>query len=359
MKIGILNAGGDAQGLNAVIAAAVKHGIRNGHQFVGFYRGWEGILDKDYVEMTEDTVKGITHLGGTILLTTNKGRFAGKKGAGDVNEIPAEILQEAKDNLEEIGVEALVVIGGDGSLSAAKQLGDIGVNVVGAPKSIDNDLQMTDQTFGFGTAVEIASAAIDRIHTTATSHGRVIFVETMGRHAGWIALHAGLSGSADIILIPEIPFSYKRIVEVLRERHDQGSLETIVVVAEGAAAKDEEIQTLGDTDGKPEVRLGGVCDHIMQQIDQIAPGEFEMRHTVLGHIQRGGTPDSQDRIISQVYGSATIDAIEAKEFGKVVTIYNNKLQFVPIAEAVNGLKLVTKDDPIYQTAKSIGIEFGE
>ncbi len=359
MKIGILNGGGDAQGLNAVIASAVKYGSRKGHEFIGFYRGWEGVLDKDYTSLDEQSIKGITHLGGTILLTANKGRFSAKKGASEMNKIDDEILLEAKSHLEELGVEALIVIGGDGTLSGAYQLAELGVKIVCAPKSIDNDLQMTDQTFGFGTAVEIATSAIDRIHTTATSHGRVIFVETMGRHTGWIALHAGLAGGADIILIPEIPFSYNKLVDIIRTRQANGSIETVVVVAEGASAQDEGIQTLSDSDGQTVVRLGGVCEHIMDQIDQIAPDEFEMRHTVLGHVQRGGSPDSQDRIISQVYGATTIDAIEEGKFGHMVSIYQNQIKFVPIKDAIDQLKAVSREDFVYQTAVKIGIEFGE
>lgn len=359
MKIGILNGGGDAQGLNAVIASAVKHGVRQGHEFIGFYRGWEGVLDKDTVELDEHAVKGITHQGGTMLLTANKGRFSAKKGEDEINRIPSEILNLAKNNLEELGIEALIVIGGDGTLAGASQLVDIGVNIVCAPKSIDNDLMFTDRTFGFGTAVEISTHAIDRIHTTATSHGRVIFVETMGRHTGWIALHAGLAGGADIILIPEVPFSYENIVRIIRERQEKGSMETVVVVAEGAAAMDEGIHTLADSDGQTVVRLGGACEHIMAKLDSIAPDEFEMRHTVLGHVQRGGSPDSQDRIISQIYGAATIDAIEAKKFGHMVSIYNNQLQFIPIHKAINKLKKVTPDNDVYKTAVKIGIEFGD
>jgi 6-phosphofructokinase len=261
MKIGIVNSGGDVQGLNAVIAAAVNYGTQKGHTFVGFNKGWEGILDMKHFDLTKEKVRGISHLGGTILHSVNKGRFAGKAGSkGGVNQIPDEILDLAKTNLEKLDVGALIVIGGDGTLSAANQLYKKGVKIIGVPKTIDNDLKGTDQTFGFSTAVDVVVEALDRIHTTAVSHDRVFFVETMGRHAGWIALNSGLAGGADAILLPEIKFSYAKLIEFLRKRKNTGRNYSIVVVAEGVTAINEDLALLENVEGRPEIRLGGISD---------------------------------------------------------------------------------------------------
>lgn len=356
MKIGIINSGGDAQGLNAVISAAVKYGLRQGHEFIGFIKGWEGLLDKNYIVLDRERIRGISHLGGTILYTVNKGRFAGKAGLGGVHQIPEEILNEAKANLEELGVDALIVIGGDGTLSGAEQLGNVGVQYVGVPKTIDNDLDATDSTFGFHTAVDVVLEALDRVHTTAYSHSRVLFVETMGRHAGWIGLHAGLAGGAHIVLLPEFPFSYEKLLWFMRTRQQTGGKYTIVVVAEGAKPQDG--QVVAADNGAPEVRLGGISETIMHNIEKAAPGEFEMRNLVLGHVQRGGAPDAYDRVLAKSYGVAAIDAIEQKKFSHVVCLQGNKIVPVPVHDVLDGLKQVTKDSMVFQTAQKIGIYFG-
>ncbi len=358
-KIGILNGGGDVQPLNAVIASIVKSGVKRGYEFVGFEKGWEGVLSPMlYRTLDQKAVRGISHVGGTILGTVNKGRFAAKKGEGEVNRIPDEILNEAKANLEKVGVEALIVIGGDGTLTGALQLAEKGVNIVGVPKTIDNDLKSTDKTFGFSTAVDIATEALDRIHTTATSHDRVIFVEVMGRHAGWIALYSGLAGGADMILLPEIPFDYGKIIEYLRKRKETGYRASVVVVAEGAKAKEGSL-TIRENADMAEVKLGGISNTIIHNIERMAPGEFELRSTILGHVQRGGTPNSEDRILAKQYGVAAVDAIEKGEFGKMVSLKGDQIVFVPIADAVEQLKLVTLDSLPLQTAKKIGVFFGD
>lgn len=358
-KIGILNGGGDVQPLNAVIASIVKSGVKRGYEFVGFEKGWEGVLSPMlYRTLDQKSVRGISHVGGTILGTVNKGRFAAKKGEGEVNRIPDEILNEAKTNLEKVGVEALIVIGGDGTLTGALQLAEKGVNIVGVPKTIDNDLKSTDKTFGFSTAVDIATEALDRIHTTATSHDRVIFVEVMGRHAGWISLYSGLAGGADMILLPEIPFDYGKIIEYLRKRKETGYRASVVVVAEGAKAKEGTL-TIRENVDMAEVKLGGISNTIIHNIEQMAPGEFELRSTILGHVQRGGTPNSEDRILAKQYGVAAVDAIEKGEFGKMVSLKGDQIVFVPIADAVEQLKLVTLDSLPLQTAKKIGVFFGD
>jgi len=357
MKIGIINSGGDAQGTNAVIASAVKHGLRLGHEFVGFIKGWEGLLDMDYVNLDRDAVRGISHVGGTILYTTNKGRFAGKAGLGEKHQIPDDILNLAKQNLATLGVDVLLVIGGDGTLSGAAQLANLGVKVVGVPKTIDNDLAATDATYAFHTAVDIVVEALDRIHTTAYSHNRAIFVETMGRHAGWIALNAGLAGGAHIILLPELAFSYSRLVWAMKQRQTLGEKYSIIVVAEGAYAQNEGL-TIDRAGDKSEVKLGGVSDQIMHRIEQMSPDTFEMRNVILGHVQRGGAPNAYDRVLSKSFGVAAVDAIHNKQFGTVVCLQNNLIVPVALNDVVEKLKLVTTDNLLYQTAQKIGIYFG-
>lgn len=358
-KIGVLNGGGDVQPLNAVISSIVKSGVHKGFEFIGFEKGWEGVLSPMlYRTLDLKSVRGISHVGGTILGTVNKGRFAAKVGEGEVNKIPDEILNEAKANLEKVGVDALIVIGGDGTLSGALQLAQKGVNIVGVPKTIDNDLKSTDKTFGFSTAVDIATEALDRIHTTATSHDRVIFVEVMGRHAGWIALYSGLAGGADMILLPEIPFDYQKIIEFLRKRKETGYRSSVVVVSEGATSKEGTLTVMGSSE-KEEVKLGGISNTIIHNIDRMAPGEFELRNTILGHVQRGGTPNSEDRILAKQYGVAAVDAVEKGEFGKMVSLRGDQIITVPISEAVDQLKLVTVDSMAVQTAKKIGVFFGD
>lgn len=351
--VGILTSGGDCAGLNAVIASIVRAGTPLGYRFIGFHRGWEGLLSPmSYTELTPENVRGISHLGGTVLKTTNKGRFGAKLTAGGLRRIPQEVLDEAKRNLESVGCEGLIVIGGDGSLSGAMQLSELGVNIVGVPKTIDNDLQHTDRTFGFSTAVQVVVDSLDRIHSTATSHDRVMFVETMGRHAGWIALRAGLAGGAHAILLPEFPFSPSDLVAYLRKRHEK-TKSTVIVIAEGAAIDDQYVGQARANGG--ELLLGGVSTRLVQEIEALAPEEFEMRVTVLGHIQRGGTPNAPDRMLSKAYGVAAIQAYHHGHFGNMVRYNCNKMDIVPIAEACGGLKLVTEETLEYVTARELGI----
>lgn len=358
-KIGILNAGGDCAGLNAVIASAVKAGTAYGYEFIGFEKGWEGVLDPMlYIPLDIKSVRGIGHLGGTILKTVNKGRFAGKAGSGSHNAIPEEILNQAKANLAKLGVDALIVIGGDGTLSGAMQLADRGVNIVGVPKTIDNDLGATDITFGFSTAVDVAVEAIDRVHTTATSHDRVLIVETMGRNAGWIALHAGLAGGVHAILIPEVPFKYNNIVNFLKHRKEIGKTSSIIVIAEGARPLDGDVSGIVKA-GRPELLLGGISDQLGAKIEELAGDEFEVRNVVLGHTQRGGAPNAEDRILAQRYGVAAIDAIQAGKFGEMVCLKNSVMTTAPIREAVQEIKHVTEDAYAFQTARRIGIYLGD
>jgi 6-phosphofructokinase len=360
MKIGVINAGGDTQAINAAISAIVTYGISKNIDFLGFIKGFEGILNKDYIELDLNTVKGISKFGGTILHSVNKGRFAGKIGEkGEAGVISSEILDETKTILNNLGIEALIVIGGDGTLSVANQLHKIGVNIVGVPKTIDNDLESIDETFGFSSACEIVTEEIDRLQTTAESHDRVMFVETMGRNVGWIPLYSGIAGDVDAILIPEISFDFNKLINFLREEKKKDKNFSIVVVSEGATSLDGTLSTKENLDNKPEVLLGGITEKIISKIHDLAPNEFEMRNVVLGHIQRGGTPDSDDRVLAKIYGTAAIDAVIDKKFGTVVAIKNKQIENLPIDLVVSKLKKVSTNDLLFQTAKKLGIYLGE
>lgn len=351
-KIGIITGGGDCAGLNTVISAIVKAGSRMEYEFIGFQRGWEGLLDQVYIPLDQKAVRGISHLGGTILHTTNKGRFGAKAGTGDAAKIDPDMLRLAKQNYDGLGLHALIVLGGDGSLSGAMQLAELGVNIVGVPKTIDNDLSSTDKTFGFSTAVQIATDAFDKIHTTATSHDRVFFVECMGRNAGWITLYAGIAGSANAILLPEFGLNVENFVDYLVQRRKlRNRTSAVVAVAEGIRLDNRAF----DASAKQEVHYAGAASLLMKAVENIEPDTFEMRHVILGHTQRGGSPNSQDRILSRRYGVRAIEAVDKGEFGHMVRLRNNVMESVPILEAVGELNLVTKDSYEYQTAKKIGI----
>ncbi|MDP9432597.1 MAG: ATP-dependent 6-phosphofructokinase [Actinomycetota bacterium] len=354
-RIGIITGGGDCAGLNAVIVAIVKTGQPLGYEFLGFERGWEGVLDPLlYRSLDRDNIRGISHLGGTVLRTTNHGRFAAKVGAGDKNAIDPDILAMAKRNLDHLGVEGLIVLGGDGTLSGALQLADLGINLVGVPKTIDNDLAATDKTFGFSTAVQIAVDALDKIHTTASSHDRTFFIECMGRHAGWISLYAGFAAGADAIVLPEFDFDVEHFLGYLRSRQADRRRSNIVVVAEGARLGGQEFSHRSSVTSSETV-FGGVSEHLIRTVDSLAPGEFEMRNVVLGHTQRGGSPTSQDRILAKRYGVQAMLAYDAGEFNVMIASRDNVMETVPIAEAVGGLKLVTRETYEYQAAKRLGI----
>ena len=344
-KIGIVTGGGDCSGLNAVIASIVKTGIPLGYEFIGFERGWNGLLTPTMsVPLDLVAVKHISHQGGTILKTTNKGRFRIENGSG--NRVPEDVLLEAKQNLDRMEIEGIIALGGDGSLTAAMQLADLGIHLIGVPKTIDNDLSSTDRTFGFSTAVQIATDAIDRVHTTAASHERIFIVECMGAHAGWITLFAGLAGSADAILIPEHHFKIEDLVAWLKfRRAEQRS--AVIAIAEGV-----------QLNGESELSLGGVSGRLMREIEALAPEMFEMRAVVLGHTQRGGTPNAEDRILSKRYGVAAMQAYADGQFGRMISLRNGQMCSVPILEAVGSLKLITATTPELLAAKSLGVFTG-
>ncbi len=328
MRIGVLTGGGDCPGLNAVIRAVVRKGVSDyGYEFVGFRDGWRGPLEGLTMELGVPQVRGILPRGGTILGSSRTNPF---KIEGGVERI--------KENLTNLGVDALVAIGGEDTLGVATKLHDLGVQVVGVPKTIDNDLNATDYTFGFDTAVNIAMEAIDRLHTTAESHHRVLVVEVMGRHAGWIALHSGMAGGANVILLPEVPFDIEKVCEHVETRF-KTNYSPIIVVAEGATPKEGTMALQsGELDAFGHVRLGGVGDMLAKEIEK-RTGK-EARTSVLGHIQRGGTPTAFDRWLATRFGLHAIDAVNAGDWGKMVALRGTDIVRVPLADATTTLKTV-------------------
>ena len=334
----MLTGGGDCPGLNAVIRGAVRAGLAEGHTFAGYRYGWAGVLADEAIELTLDSTIGILPRGGTILGTSRTNPFAdGADGVAAVREAIAK-----RD------VEALIPIGGDDTLGVAVRLHEAGVPVVGVPKTIDNDLGGTDVTFGFQTAVQIVTDAIDRLHTTAESHDRVMVVEVMGRHAGWIATHAGIAGGGDAILIPERPFDIEEVCSHLRRRHERGRSFSIVVVAEGAKPMQGTIQTRegASTDAFGHERLGGIGVVLEGEIERRTG--FETRMTILGHVQRGGVPTAFDRVLATRFGVAALDAAAAQRFGAMVSLRGAQIIEVPLQEALHEPKLV--DASLYETA---------
>ena len=338
-RIGILTGGGDCPGLNAVIRAIVRKGINHyGHEFFGFRYGWAGAMTGEGLTLDHQSTAGILHRGGTILGTSRTNPYKDDEGADRV-----------RATLAERGIDVLIPIGGEDTLGVARRLGTEGVDVVGVPKTIDNDLNGTDFTFGFQTAVQIASDAIDRLHTTAESHNRVIVVEVMGRHAGWIAAYSGISGGADAILVPERPFDIEEVCEHLRRRHAGGRTFSIVVASEGAVPKDTGQLAAhgGAVDAFGHVRLGGLAVELERQIESRTG--FETRMTILGHVQRGGTPNAFDRVLGTRFGIAAVDAASRGDFGKMVALLGTRIVSVGLEEALDEPKLL--DPELYETAE--------
>ncbi|MEP6599084.1 MAG: 6-phosphofructokinase [Actinomycetota bacterium] len=334
MRIGVLTGGGDCPGLNAVIRAVVRKGVGvYGYEFVGFRDGWKGPLENLTMPLGVPEVRGILPRGGTILGSSRTNPF---KVDGGVDRI--------RQNLHALGVDALIAIGGEDTLGVATKLDGLGVNVVGVPKTIDNDLNATDYTIGFDTALSIAMEAIDRLHTTAESHHRALIVEVMGRHAGWIALHAGLAGGANVILIPELPFSVDKVCAYVESRF-QSRYAPILVVAEGATPDGGENMLVDNSargvDAFGHARLGGIGEWLASQIE--ARTGKEARTTVLGHIQRGGTPTAFDRVLATRFGLHAVDAVQAGDWGKMVALRGTSIVRVPLADATAQLKTVTPE----------------
>jgi len=339
-RIGVMTGGGDCPGLNAVIRGVVRRASRDNIQIVGIKNGWKGLIDLDFVEMNLDSVSGILPKGGTILGTSRTNPY---KNKDDVKKV--------LENYKKLKLDALIAIGGEDTLGVANKLfnENKGLNIVGVPKTIDNDLSSTDFTFGFDTAVNIATEAIDRLHTTAESHHRIMVVEVMGRHAGWIAVYSGLASGADVILIPEIPIDLDEVCEVLKKRKARGKSFSIVVVAEGAQFKAGQVVIKEENlDSFGHVRLGGIGEILANEIEKRT--KFETRTTVLGHIQRGGTPSAFDRVLATRFGVEAVELVLSKKFGYMASLQGTEIKEVPISAAVGSLKTV--DMRLYELAKT-------
>jgi 6-phosphofructokinase 1 len=357
-KIGIVTGGGDCPGLNAVIRAVVKASAKRGWGALGFIGGYEALLEPTkYVELRYENLGDLLTRGGTILGTANRGRFSAKVGHGETRRLPQELIDGVRSTVEKLELKGIVAIGGDGSLSIAQQLFEGGVPLVGVPKTIDNDLQCTTFTFGFDSAVACATDALDRLHSTAESHNRVLVLEVMGRYAGWIAGYAGIAGGADVILIPEIPFSYDSIIRKIQDREAHGKHFTIVIVAEGACEKDGEFVTSAAQVSNREARLGGIGAVVTAEIERRSGKES--RACVLGHLQRGGRPTNFDRALCSMFGAEAVQLIAAGKFGHMVALDGMQAVSVPIAQAVDCLKRVPLDGGLIRTARALGVCLGD
>ena len=356
--IGLVTGGGDAPGLNAVIRAVVKTAVTEYNlRVMGIEDSFEGLLGETQArELKPADVRGLLPRGGTILGTRNRGHFVERGGPDGGDLKPEQVYREATDNLKRLGIDALIVLGGEGTLGIAAEFDKLGVPLIGVPKTIDNDLACTELTFGFVTALDIATEALDRLHTTAASHDRVMLLEVMGRHTGWIALHSGIAGGADVILIPEIPFSLKAVAEKIEERERCDSQFSVVVVAEGAreAGGLEIYQDAGDREHAP--RLGGVGHHVARELERLTGKET--RCVVLGHLQRGGTPNAFDRMLATNSGSCAVRALMRGETGRMVALHSADIITVPLAKAVANVKTVDLDSQLIRTARDIGVSFG-
>ena len=355
-RIGVLTSGGDCPGLNAVLRGVVRAADNLGWQVIGFHDGYEGLLPPVNFEILDTRrTAGIMQLGGTIIGTTSRGHFIAKVGDGTRTQVLPEVIATTRTTLHDLGIDALIAIGGDGSLTTAQQLHEAGIPVIGVPKTIDNDLEATAMTFGFDSAVACVADALDRLHTTASSHKRCMVIEVMGRHAGWIALYGGLAGGADIILVPEIPFDHEAVAEAVRKRDAEHCLSTLIVVAEGAREKEghERFRTVAGGENK----LGGIGEVVAREVTE-RTGK-ETRTCVLGHLQRGGPPTTLDRILGTRFGVKAVELIAEGKFGHMVSYLDYQILSVPIADAVHRTKLVQPDSQMVQTCRAVGISFGD
>ena len=333
MRIGLLTGGGDCPGLNAVIRAVVRKAIDGyGDDVIGFRDGWRGVLENSFEVLTIESTRGILPRGGTILRSSRTNPYKREDG-----------VEQVRETLSRQGVDGLIAIGGEDTLGAASRLYEDGVHVIGVPKTIDNDLGATDVTFGFDTALHVATEAIDRLHTTAESHNRILVVEVMGRHAGWIALHSGVAGGADVILIPEIPFDIDEVCGLIRHRHERGRYFSIVVAAEGAVPKEGTMAvSAGELDEFGHPRLGGIGQRLEREIEQRTG--YETRATVLGHVQRGGSPTAFDRVLATRLGLAAIDAAHDGAWGMMTALRSTNIELVRLADAVAELRQVPLEE---------------
>lgn len=370
-KIGILTGGGDCSGLNAVIYGVTKTAIlQHGLEVVGFMRGYSGLYTKDYIDLTLESISGITHLGGTILKSSNKDNLFNYRVEDENGNVEYKDVSDiAMKNLEEIGVDALVILGGDGTLTSARDFGRKGLPVVGIPKTIDNDLPATDVTFGYNTSLESITDALGKIHTTAASHDRIMVVEVMGRHTGWLAIEGGLAGGADVILLPEIPFEYDKVVEKIKERDSRGKTFSVIVVSEGAKEKDGQVHIREIVeDSADSVRLGGFGDIVTKTLQKLVP-EHEVRYTNLAYLQRGGETSQFDRVLGLKFGYSAIELLMSGVYSHMVTYKEHTIKHISLEDVLGrgetgetskgGTKLVDPDGLLIKTAKGIGISFGD
>ena len=359
-KIALLTGGGDCPGLNAVIRAVTKSAILNyGYEVIGYKFGYRGLYNNDFIHLDLPTVSGIVSRGGTILYSSNKDNLFDYAVEENGETVKRDVSDVAVENLKKEGVDALIVVGGDGTLTSARDFSRKGVNVIGVPKTIDNDLGSTDITFGFNTAIDIATEALDRLHTTAESHHRVMILEVMGRNAGFIALESGIAGSADVILLPEIPYDINRIVDKIEDRKKNEKLFTIIVVAEGAKPKDGEVMVAKIVADSPDpIRLGGIGNKLSQDLEKLVK-EREVRCTVLGHLQRGGTTCTFDRILSTRYGVAAVELVNEGNFGNMVCLKGNKITYDSLENVIGNNKNVDPNGELVAIAKKIGISFAD
>ena len=357
-RIGILTSGGDCPGLNAVIRGAVKSAARLDAEIVGFRRGYEGLVDPvTYLTLDTTNTYGIINRGGTILGSTNKGRFAARSGIDDRLELDPQLLRDVKKTVDQLGIMGLICIGGDGSLSVAQQFHEYGISVVGVPKTIDNDLSATAFSFGFDSAVACATDAMDRLHTTAESHERIMVLEVMGRHTGWIALQAGIAGAASVILIPEIPWTWENVCRKILERDNVGKRFSLIVVAEGAELPDGGFVTTPDGSVVGQVRLGGIGHVVARQLHERL--KRETRVVVLGHLQRGGPPTNFDRALATQFGAHAVRMVLQRQFGMMVAYDPPDVKSVQIHDAVDKISRVSPESSAVVAARTLGVSFGE
>ena len=357
-RVGILTSGGDCPGLNAVIRAVVKSAEQLGHEVVGFLKGYEGLVEPvSYIPLNGRNTSGILNQGGTILGSTNKGRFAATAGVHDRVELDPQLVEAVKVTVRQLDLAGLICIGGDGSLAVALQFHEQGIPVIGVPKTIDNDLSATAFTFGFDSAVACATDALDRLHTTAASHQRVMVMEVMGRHAGWIALHAGIAGGADVILLPEIPWTYEHVCHKILDRSSHGRHFTLIVVAEGAELPDTGMVLQERRQEQRQVRLGGIGVCVAQEIERRL--HREVRSVTLGHLQRGGAPTTFDRVLATQFGAHAMRLIVEGRLGEMVCYHPPQIDSVPIIDAVNRLSTVDPNSSAVLAARALGISFGD
>lgn len=359
-KIALLTGGGDCPGLNAVIRAVTKTAILEyGYEVIGYRFGYRGLYNNDYINLDINTVDNILHKGGTILWSSNKDNLFDYTVEENGKKVKKDVSNVAIENLKKENVDAIVIIGGDGTLTSARDFSRRGINVIGVPKTIDNDLGSTDFTFGFNTAIGIVTDCLDRLHTTAESHHRILIAEVMGRNAGWIALHAGIAGDAHIILIPEIPYSIDKIVDKINERKAKGYKYTLIVVSEGAKSITGETVVAKVVEDSPDpIRFGGIANKIAHDLESRISDQ-EIRSTILGHIQRGGNTSTYDRVLSTRYGAAAAKLISEGKFGNMVCLKGDEISYVSLEDVIGKEKYVDPNHELVKISKSMGIGFGD